>query len=294
MHLAAIEAHLRVRGTSAGQRESRRRRRGRDRLAELRRGGRALSRRVRRRRRGYLRYGGLRRRRAVADDVAARLGALGDRGDRAGAGSALGLLWRRRAQSDRSAGGDPRGAQRCATGALPFLDSTTASTKLDDVNRAQLRGAARTTKRAKPQQLGVPELAGEGGRFAARTACGFVRRSSATGCGAATAGRAARRSFRVGRKRNCRRGWSATRIRSACGASVAHSSSARAAPGVRVRVRDGRRGRTDRRRARSSGGRGGGARDGGRVRQARRCSSAPAVRSGRWRRSTASCICRRC
>ncbi len=84
MHLAALEAHLRDKRPAAAQRQSRDRRRGRDRFAQLRGVSRARARTSGLRCRGHLRYRGVRRGRSVADRFAARLGALGSHGARSG------------------------------------------------------------------------------------------------------------------------------------------------------------------------------------------------------------------
>ena len=91
--------------------------------------------------------------------------------------------------------------------------------ELDDVDRARLEALAYDEKR-EAEQLGVTELAGERGRSAARTALVSSDARVQRGVGRLQRARAARRSFRVGRKQNSRRDWSADKIRSACCASV--------------------------------------------------------------------------
>ena len=111
MHIAAIEAHLRVNGKLPLNVKVRDRRRRRGRLGELRAVSRAREGAARVRRRRRVRHRGVRRRRPVAHDVAARARRLGDHRARSGDRLALRLFRRHREEPVGSARADHRGAQ---------------------------------------------------------------------------------------------------------------------------------------------------------------------------------------
>ena len=153
MHLAAIEAHLRVNGrlpvnvkvVVEGEEEI-----GSPQLRGV-SGARAGAACLRRRRR--LRHRGLRRGRSVADGFAARPRGLGDYRSRSGDRPALRLFRRHRTQPARGARADARDAQGCATVASRCPASTTAyasSPPLSGQRYARLPfDAAREAQRAR-------------------------------------------------------------------------------------------------------------------------------------------------
>ena len=165
MHLAAIEAHMRTRGTPADQRQGRRGRRRRDRFAELRRCAGAISRELRRRRGRDIGHRRVRRRYAVAHDQRARTRHVGDRRARPGGGSAFGILRRRDSQSDRGVGPHPgRPQRRCRTDRRSRLLRRRGGAR----RRCRWSSCVRSTSTKPPRRksLGVPELSGERGRIA--------------------------------------------------------------------------------------------------------------------------------